>query len=147
MLQAADSDIRILLVDDNPGDIRLAEEAFREAGYEHPLFTAKDGFEALSFLRRDQGYETAPRPDIILLDLNLPRKSGLEILQEIKEDQDLRIIPVVMLTTSSYEGDVREAYRLNASSYMLKPSDFDTYVQNLETLLLFWRDVAKLCPN
>ena len=129
--------IEILLVEDNPGDARLAWEAIREAKVSNNLRWVPDGVEALAYLRRDGKYADAQRPDLILLDLNLPRKDGREVLAEIKGDDNFRRIPVVVLTTSQAEEDILKAYHLNANCYISKPVDTD----RLLTLLHAW-----LCP-
>ena len=120
--------IEILLVEDNPGDVRLTQEALGEAKVRNNLAVARDGVEALSYLRREPPFQDATRPDLILLDLNLPRKDGREVLSEIKADPTLRRLPVVVLTTSSAEKDVLESYNLYANCYITKPVDLDQFV-------------------
>src|SRR4051794_24701063 len=117
--------VEILLVDDSPGDVRLTREALREGKIRNNLSVVTDGVEALAFLRREGRYAGAPRPDVILLDLNLPRKDGREVLAEIKADDRLRRIPVVILTTSADERDILRAYELHANCYITKPVDFE----------------------
>lgn len=139
--------IEILLVEDNPGDARLTREALRESKMRNNLYVVEDGVEAMAFLRQEEGYRDAVRPDIILLDLNLPRKSGREVLQEVKDDPDLRRIPVVVLTTSDDERDIVTTYNLHANCYITKPVDisrFMTIVKNIEN---FWFTIVKLPPT
>ena len=136
--------IEILLVEDNPGDVRLTQEALGEAKVRNNLAVAKDGVEALSYLRREPPFEDATRPDLILLDLNLPRKDGREVLAEIKADADLRRLPVVVLTTSSAEKDVLESYNLYANCYITKPVDLDQFVRIVSSIEDFWLTIVKL---
>jgi CheY-like chemotaxis protein len=136
----------ILLVEDNPGDARLAAEAFKEGSVPTRLHVVQDGIEAMSFLRREGAYEAAPRPDLVLLDLNLPRKDGREVLAEIKEDLHLRRIPVIVLTTSQAETDVNRSYDLHANCYIVKPVDFDRFIDVVRGIEDFWCTLAKLPP-
>ena len=136
--------IEILLVEDNPGDVRLTKEALRDGRVRNHISVAKDGVQALSFLRRDAGYEDAPTPDLILLDLNLPRKSGREVLKEIKSDPNLKAIPIVVLTTSSADQDVLHSYDLHANCYITKPVDFDQFITVVRSIEGFWLTVVKL---
>ncbi|MEY2410393.1 MAG: hypothetical protein QOF48_3063 [Verrucomicrobiota bacterium] len=136
--------IEILLVEDNSGDARLAREALRDAKVRNNLTWISDGTEALAFLRREGKYERAPRPDLILLDLNLPRKDGREVLTEIKADEKFRRIPVVILTTSQAEEDVLRAYHLNANCYITKPVDLDQFMKVVKTIEDFWLTIVKL---
>ena len=136
--------IEILLVEDNPGDVRLTQEALGEAKVRNNLAVARDGVEALSYLRREPPFEEASRPDLILLDLNLPRKDGREVLAEIKADADLRRLPVVVLTTSSAEKDVLESYNLYANCYITKPVDLDQFVRIVSSIEDFWLTIVKL---
>ena len=136
--------IEILLVEDNPGDVRLTQEALSEAKVRNNLAVAKDGVEALQYLRRETPFEDAARPDLILLDLNLPRKDGREVLAEIKADADLRRLPVVVLTTSSAEKDVLESYNLYANCYITKPVDLDQFVRIVSSIEDFWLTIVKL---
>ena len=136
--------VEILLVEDNPGDARLAQEAIREAHWENHLNWVLDGIEALDFLRKEGRHTSAPRPDLILLDLNLPRKDGREVLAEIKKDADLRRIPVIVLSTSEAEEDVFRAYKLKANSYISKPAQLSDYVKIVKSLQEFWFSVVKL---
>jgi CheY-like chemotaxis protein len=136
--------IEILLVEDNAGDARLALEALREAKVHNHLSWVTDGVEALAFLRREDPYAQSPRPDLILLDLNLPRKDGREVLAEIKADEKLRRIPVVILTTSQAEEDILKAYHLNANCYISKPVDLDQFMKVIKTIKEFWLTIVKL---
>jgi len=136
--------VEILLVEDNPGDVRLMQETFKEGKLLNKLYVVENGVEAIAFLKREGKYADAPRPEIILLDLSLPRKSGLEVLAEIKTDRDLRRIPVVVLTTSKAEEDVIRSYDLNANSYVTKPVDLYQFIKILKSIGDFWLTVAKL---
>jgi two-component system, chemotaxis family, response regulator Rcp1 len=136
--------IEILLVEDNAGDARLAMEALREAKVHNRLSWVTDGVEALAFLRREGQYAGAARPDLILLDLNLPRKDGREVLAVIKADDKLRRIPVVILTTSQAEEDILKAYHLNANCYISKPVDLDQFMKVIRTIKEFWLTIVKL---
>lgn len=136
--------VEILLVEDNPGDVRLTQEAFKEAKVRNNLYVAGDGVEALAFLRQQGLHRSAPRPDLILLDLNLPRKDGREVLAEIKADDNLRRIPVVILTTSSAEEDILRTYDLHANCYITKPVDLDQFVKVVQSIENFWLTIVKL---
>ncbi len=136
--------VEILLVEDNPGDARLAIEVLREAKVRNALHWVKDGVEALAFLRRDRPFEKAPRPDVILLDLNLPRKDGREVLAEIKKDDSLMRIPVVVLTISKDEADIFKTYNLHANCFVTKPLDQDQFVQVVKSIEDFWLTIVKL---
>jgi two-component system response regulator len=136
--------IEILLIEDNAGDARLAKEALRDAKVKNNLTWVPDGVDALSYLRREGKYEKVPRPDLILLDLNLPRKDGREVLSEIKADEKFKCIPVVILTTSSAEEDVLRAYHLNANCYISKPVDLDQFIKVVKTIEDFWLTIVKL---
>jgi chemotaxis family two-component system response regulator Rcp1 len=136
--------IHILLVEDNPGDARLILEALKEAQARSRLSHVVNGVEAIDFLRRAGGHSQASRPDLILLDLNLPRKDGREVLAEIKADSTLRRIPVIVLTTSLAEDDIHRAYDLNANCYVAKPVDLDQFIRVVRCLDEFWLTVAKL---
>jgi two-component system, chemotaxis family, response regulator Rcp1 len=138
--------VEILLVEDNPGDARLTQEALREGKIRNKLYHAHDGVEALAFLRRAAEFATAPRPDIILLDLNLPRKDGREVLAELKQDQALRTIPVVVLTTSDAEQDIVKSYELHANCYITKPVDLEKFITVVSAIEDFWLTVVKLPP-
>jgi CheY-like chemotaxis protein len=139
--------IDILLVEDNPGDVRLAQEALKDSKVRNQLFVVEDGVEAMSFLRRQGKYANAPHPDLILLDLNLPRKSGREVLTEIKADGDLRHIPVVILTVSRAEEDVMRAYNNYANCYITKPLDFNQFIEVTKAIEDFWLTIVKLPPK
>jgi len=138
--------VEILLVEDNPGDERLTREALKEGKVYSNLYWVKDGVEAIEFLRRQGRYKDTPRPDIILLDLNLPKKDGREVLQEIKTDNDLKRIPVVILTTSKAEEDVLKTYNLHANCYVTKPVDLEKFIVVIKSIDAFWLTVATL-PN
>ena len=139
--------IEILLVEDSRGDVRLTQEALKEAKVANNLSVVDDGEKALRFVRKEGEYAEAPRPDLILLDLNLPRKDGREVLEEIKSDPELRAIPVVILTTSRAEEDVLRAYNLYANCYITKPIDFGQFMEVVRTIEQFWLTVVKLPPN
>ncbi len=132
------------MIEDNPGDVRLAIEGLKEAGTRSHLSVVKDGVEALQFLRREGEFADAPRPDLILLDLNLPRKDGREVLAEIKTDGTLRRIPVVVLTSSDAESDVLSAYDLAANCYVRKPVGLDQFISLMETIERFWFHTVQL---
>ncbi len=136
--------IEILLVEDSPGDIRLTREALRDAKVQNNLHIAIDGIEAMLFLNRDGTHAEAPRPDLILLDLNLPRMSGREVLEQIKLDAELKSIPVVILTTSSAEEDIIRSYQLHANCYITKPVDLDQFMKVVKTIDNFWLAIVKL---
>jgi len=138
--------VEILLVEDNPGDHRLTQEALREGKVYNNLHWAKDGVEALDFLNRRGKHAAAPRPDIILLDLNLPKKDGREVLSEIKGDPALRPIPVVILTTSKAEEDILRSYDLHANCYVTKPVDLDKFIVVVQSIDRFWLTVVTLPP-
>jgi len=137
-------EIEILLVEDNPGDARLTTEALKEARVRNKLNHIDDGDEALAFMRRQGKYSGAQRPDLILLDLNLPRKDGREVLAEIKADDRLKRIPVVILTTSQAEEDILRAYNLNANCYVSKPVDLEQFIRVVRTINDFWLTIVKL---
>ena len=136
--------IEILLVEDNPGDVRLTKEALKDARVSNNLHVTMDGVEALAFLRKQGKHASAPRPDLILLDLNLPKKNGREVLEEIKAEDALRHIPVVILTTSQAEQDVVESYRLRANAYVTKPVDLDQFLRAVGSIEQFWLEIVKL---
>jgi len=136
--------IEILLVEDNPGDIRLTQEAFREAKVRNKLHVVGDGVEAMAFLRREGKYADAPRPDLILLDLNMPKKDGREVLAEIKTEKDLRRIPVVILTISKAEEDIIKSYDLHANCYITKPVDLEQFIKVVKAVEDFWLTIVKL---
>jgi chemotaxis family two-component system response regulator Rcp1 len=136
--------IEILLVEDNPGDVRLTIEGLNEGKVRNNLNVAKDGVEALAFLRKEREYSNAVRPDLILLDLNLPRKDGREVLADIKADPDLKTIPVVVLTTSRAEQDVLHSYQLQANCYITKPVDLEQFIHVVKSIEDFWLTVVTL---
>jgi chemotaxis family two-component system response regulator Rcp1 len=136
--------IEILLVEDNPGDVRLTREALAEAKVRNNLAVANDGVDALAYLRRESPHENATRPDLVLLDLNLPRKDGREVLAEIKADPVLRRLPVVVLTTSTAEQDILESYNLYANCYITKPVDLDQFLGIVTSIEDFWLTIVKL---
>ena len=139
--------IEILLVEDNPGDARLAVEALKESKINNSLYHVEDGFEAMRFLRRQEEYAGVPVPDLILLDLNLPRKDGREVLAEVKEDPRLRLIPVVVMTSSEAERDLVRTYGLHANAYVVKPIDIDDFVEVVQAVKDFWLTIVKLPPK
>jgi CheY-like chemotaxis protein len=139
--------VEILLVEDNPGDARLATEALKDAKVKNNLHWVKDGVEAMAFLRRGGKYADAPHPDVILLDLNLPRKDGREVLAEIKQDEDLRRIPVVILTVSGAEEDIIKTYNLHANCYIRKPVDLDQFIEVVKSIDYFWLTIVTLPTN
>lgn len=141
---AAKPVVDILLVEDNPDDVDLTLEALKGSAVANHLHVVEDGVEALAYLRHAGRYAGAPTPDIVLLDLNLPRKSGHEVLAEIKADPGLRRIPVVILTTSAAESDVARSYDLSANCYITKPVDVDEFFGVVRTIERFWREVATL---
>jgi len=136
--------IEILLVEDNPGDARLTVEGFKDAKVRNKINTVEDGVEALAFLRQEGKYAHAVRPDLILLDLNMPRKDGREVLAEIKADQDLKRIPVLVFTVSSAEKDILAAYNLQASAFITKPIDLDEFITVVKSVEEFWLTIVKL---
>jgi two-component system, chemotaxis family, response regulator Rcp1 len=144
MISTPATPIEILLVEDNPGDVRLTKEALKDAKVRNNLHVAMDGVEALAFLRKQGRHSSAPRPDLILLDLNLPRKNGREVLEEIKQDSQFQHIPVVILTTSQAEQDVLESYRLRANAYVTKPVDLDQFLRVVGSIEEFWLEIVKL---
>jgi len=139
--------IDILLVEDNPGDARLAKEALKESKLSNNLYHVEDGAEAMAFLRAEGKYADTPRPDLILLDLNLPKKDGREVLADIKADEDLRRIPTVILTISSDEEDILKTYDLHANCYITKPIDLNQFVKVVKSIEDFWLTIVKLPPN
>ncbi|MER3482720.1 MAG: hypothetical protein C4332_05785 [Meiothermus sp.] len=143
MIESTDI-IEILLVEDNAGDVQLTREAFEEAKVRNRLHVVSDGVEALQFLRQEGAFAAQPRPDLVLLDLNLPRKSGLEVLTEIKQDPELRQIPVVVLTTSQAEADITQSYNRYANAYITKPVDLDKFLEVVRSLEHFWLAVVRL---
>jgi chemotaxis family two-component system response regulator Rcp1 len=144
--ERAAAPVEILLVEDNPGDVRLTKEALKEGKVYNNLHWAKDGVEALEFLQRRGKHAKAPRPDIILLDLNLPKKDGREVLSVIKRDDALKQIPVVVLTTSKAEEDVLKSYELHANCYVTKPVDLEKFIHVVQSIDRFWLSVVTLPP-
>ncbi len=136
--------VEILLVEDNPGDVRLTQEALNDGKVRNNMHVAEDGVEAVAFLRREGKYADAPRPDLILLDLNLPKKDGREVLADIKTDEDLKRIPVVVLTTSKAEQDIFRAYDQHANCYITKPVDLDQFITIVKGIEDFWFTIVKL---
>ena len=143
-LQEIGKPIEILLVEDNPADVRLTMESFKDAKVSNNLSVVEDGTEAIGFLRRKGKYGDAPRPDLILLDLNLPKKDGREVLAEIKTDEDLRIIPIVVLTSSQAEQDVMQTYHLGANCFITKPGDLYQFINVTKSIEQFWLTIVKL---
>jgi len=139
--------VEILLIEDNPGDVRLTQEALRDGKIINTLTVVADGVEALDYLRRQGRYAAAARPDVIFLDLNLPRKDGREVLAEIKADQDLKRIPVVVITSSTSEQDVLKSYNLHANCYVTKPVDLEQFMVVVKTVENFWMGIVKLPPK
>ena len=139
--------VEILLVEDNLGDIRLTQVALKDSKIANTLNVVKDGVDALAYLRREGPFANAVRPDIILLDLNLPRKDGREVLEEIKADEMLRRIPVVVLTTSSADEDIIRSYNLHANCFITKPVDLNSFVTIVKSIEHFWFQIVKLPPG
>ena len=136
--------VQILLVEDNPGDVRLTREALKEAKFRNTLQVVGDGVEALAYLRQQGQYSGAMRPHLIMLDLNLPRMDGREVLAAIKKDADLRRIPVVVLSSSEAEADIARAYELHANAYVTKPVDIEHFLQVVKAIEEFWVEIVKL---
>jgi CheY-like chemotaxis protein len=145
--QVSGAPIEILLVEDNPGDVRLTQEAIREAKIRNRLNVVTDGEEAVAYVRRQGNFADQPRPDLILLDLNLPKKDGREVLAEIKEDPNLKRIPVVVLTTSQAEQDIVRSYDLHANAYVVKPVDLDQFLAVVKAVENFWLTIVMLPPE
>lgn len=137
----------ILLVEDNPADVRLMQEALKECKLKINLYVTKDGVDAMSYLGKEGAYAKMPKPDLILLDLYMPRKSGFQVLAEIKRNPALAMIPVVILTASEAEQDIAASYDLHANCYIVKPFWLDPFVEIIQSLYEFWKDIAKLPPN
>jgi chemotaxis family two-component system response regulator Rcp1 len=135
---------RILLVEDNPGDIRLTQEAFKESSLDIQMDVVTDGEMALDFLFKKGRYSDAIKPDVVLLDLNLPKKNGIEVLKEVKVDEALKRIPVIVLTTSDADHDISKAYGLHANCYILKPVDFDDFAKVIRLIESFWFNAVQL---
>jgi CheY-like chemotaxis protein len=140
----ASDEIHVLLVEDDPGDVLMTQEAFEHHKLRNQLHVVPDGVEALAFLRREGGHADAPRPGLVLLDLNLPRKDGREVLEEVKNDASLRSIPIVVLTTSQAEEDILRSYNLHANAYVAKPVDFDRFIEVIRQIDDFFVSVVKL---
>lgn len=136
--------VEVLLVEDNPGDVRLTQEAFKDGRLLVNISVVVDGVEAMEFLHRRGSFENAPRPELILLDLNLPRKSGREVLSEIKADPELRRVPVIVMTTSKAEQDIHRAYNLNANCYIAKPVELDEFLKVVRSIEDFWLSIVTL---
>lgn len=139
--------IEILLVEDSPGDVRLTVEALKEGKVRNSLHVVSDGVQAMSFLRHAPPYAEMPHPDLVLLDLNLPKKDGREVLEEIKKDPHLRRLPIVVLTTSDAEIDVLKAYDLYANCYIKKPVELESFIRVVKSIESFWVEIVKLPPN
>jgi two-component system, chemotaxis family, response regulator Rcp1 len=144
MIKPTGKEIEVLLVEDNPGDIQLTKEAFLEGKMHNNLNVVMDGVQAMAFLRKEGKYKDAPRPDLILLDLNLPKMDGREVLAEIKKDEKLMTIPVVILTTSAAEEDIVRTYNLHANCYITKPVDFAQFMNVVQSIENFWLTLVKL---
>jgi chemotaxis family two-component system response regulator Rcp1 len=144
LVEGNDMPTEVLLVEDNPGDVRLTQEAFRDANGSIHLHVAADGVEAMAFLRKEGAHVDDPRPDIILLDLNLPKMDGREVLAHIKEDDSLKTIPTVILTTSDAEADIVKCYQLQANCYLSKPVQLDTFESLVKSINDFWMTKVKL---
>ncbi len=136
--------VNILLVEDNPGDIRLTQEAFKEGRVGNNLSVVRDGLEAMSYLRKEGVYSDAKKPDLILLDLNLPKKNGSEVLAEVKSDEELKKIPIVVLTTSDAEKDILKTYNLHVNCYIKKPVDFEEFIKVVRAIDDFWLEIVIL---
>lgn len=142
-----DQQTEILLVEDSPGDARLTREAFADARLNVHLNTVHDGEEAMAYLRGIGQFSGAPRPDLILLDLNMPRKNGREVLEEIRNDKELRHLPIVILTTSAADRDILDAYQSSANCYVIKPIDFERFMEVVKCIENFWLRIVRLPPN
>lgn len=136
--------IEILLVEDNPGDVRLTQEVLKEGKVHNNLSVVENGVQALSFLKKEDGYKDAKTPDLILLDLNMPKKDGREVLLDIKKDKDLKKIPVIVLTTSQAEEDILKVYDLNANCFISKPVDLEQFINVVKSIEDFWLSIVKL---
>ena len=147
MSTQAMSPVEILLVEDSPGDVRLTQEVLSEARIANTLRVVGDGEAAMRYLRREEEFAGQERPDLVLLDLNLPRKDGREVLAEVKSDPDLHTIPVVVLTTSGAEQDIARSYELSANSYITKPIDLDEFIKVMRSIENFWLSIVRLPPR
>ncbi len=134
----------ILLIEDNPGDVLLTREAFKECGHNHSITAVKDGVEGLKYLKKEDPYSGAVTPDLVLLDLNLPRKDGRELLKDMKSDEDLRTIPVIILSTSKNELDIEKCYELDVNCYITKPVELDNFIEVIKSIEQYWMKSAKL---
>jgi two-component system response regulator len=143
----AEKIVKILLVEDNPGDVRLTQESLEESNIPNSMNVVNDGVEAIKYLRNENKYTAAERPDIIFLDINLPKKNGLEVLAEIKKDPQLKRIPVIILTTSRAEQDIINAYNLHANCYIIKPLSFEGFLDVIKAIKIFWFSVVELPSN
>jgi CheY-like chemotaxis protein len=139
-----DNTVNILLVEDNPADARLIEEVFKDTNVNNKIYVVKDGVEAMDFLNKENDFSDAPKPEMILLDLNLPRKDGREVLREVKKNDELKSIPIVILTTSSAKEDVIKTYSNHANCYITKPVDFDQFLRVITAIEDFWLKVVEL---
>lgn len=139
--------VEILLAEDHPGDAKLTEKAFEQGNLLNNLHTVTDGVEAMQFLRQEGEYDGVPRPDLVLLDLNMPRKDGWEVLEEVQADPDLRRIPIIVLTSSDAEADIVKSYDLQANAYLTKPIDFEGLLEVVRSLEQFWLSVVKMPPE
>jgi CheY-like chemotaxis protein len=139
--------VEVLLAEDNPGDARLTEKAFDQGNILNNLHVVEDGVEAMRFLRREDEYREKPRPDLVLLDLNMPKRDGWDVLEEIKEDPDLSRIPVIVLTSSEAEEDIVKSYELQANAYLTKPVDFQGFLDIVHGFEEFWLSVVKMPPE
>jgi len=142
--QIIDEPITILLIEDNPADVRLTCEVFKEGKIRNNLYIVEDGVEAINFLKHKEKYHDVPRPDLILLDLNLPRKDGRQVLEEIKSDKSLSLIPVMVLTTSRAEEDIMRTYDLHANCYITKPFDFEQFIAIARSIDNFWFSIVRM---
>jgi CheY-like chemotaxis protein len=145
--QERTSPVEILLIEDNPGDVRLTQEALKESKVLNILNVVNDGVEAMEFLRQEGNYTGVKRPDLILLDLNLPKKDGREVMEEIKSDDSLKRIPVVVMTTSKAEEDIERMYSRHANCYITKPIDFEQFIEVVKAIEEFWLTIVKLPPD
>ncbi|MHB9286189.1 response regulator [Halobacteriales archaeon Cl-PHB] len=139
--------VEILLAEDNPGDVKLTRKGLKQGKIANNLHVVNDGVEALKFLRQEDEYAEKPRPDMVLLDLDMPRKDGREVLKDLKEDSDLRRIPVVVMTSSDAEEDILESYDLHANAYLTKPVDFQGFIDVVDRIEDFWLTVVKMPPK
>jgi CheY-like chemotaxis protein len=147
VISSPDKPLDVLLVEDDPADVLLVREAFEEGELRNRLFTAEDGVKAMEFLRQEGEHAGSPRPDLVLLDLNLPRKHGREVLAEMKDDPKLRSIPVIVLTTSDAHEDVVASYDAHANAYVQKPVDFDSFLDVVRQIDAFYLGIVKLPPQ